>query len=182
MRPNVSSLNSPSGRIPANSFLVPAAGGSIDVFTFDETDFLIDINSYFAPDDGLTGLYYFTLPQCRVMDTANPAFPGVFGGPMFAENSSRTPPMPNASFCPGIPASAKAYAVNVTALPSGSPMPCLTAYPTGQPRPVVSFLNPFEGQVVTNSVIVSAGTGGAIDLHAFRRTDIVLEINGYFSR
>jgi hypothetical protein len=182
VRPNVSSLNSPSGRILANSFLVPAAGDSIDVYTYDETDFLIDMNGYFAPDDGLTGLYYFTLPQCRVMDTTNPAFPGVFGGPMFPDNSSRTLPMPNAPFCPGIPASAKAYAVNVTALPAGSPMPYLTAYPTGQPRPVVSFLNAFEGQVVTNSVIVPAGTGGAIDLYAYRRANIVLEVSGYFSR
>ncbi len=182
MRPNVSSLNSPSGRILANSFLMPAAGDSIDVYTYDETDFLIDINGYFAPDNGLTGLYYFTLPQCRVMDTTNPAFPGVFGGPVFPDNTSRTLPMPNAPFCPGIPASAKAYAVNVTALPSGSPMPYLTAYPTGQSRPVVSFLNAFEGQVVTNSVIVPAGTGGAIDIYSYRRTNIVLEISGYFSR
>ncbi|MCC6342638.1 MAG: hypothetical protein IT166_10580 [Bryobacterales bacterium] len=181
-RPNVSSLNSPSGRVLANSFIVPASDGGIDVYTYDETDFLIDINGYFAPDNGLTGLYYFPLPQCRVMDTSNPGFPSVFGGPMFADSTSRTLPMTNAPFCPGIPASAKAYAINVTALPAGSPMPYLTAYPAGQPRPVASFLNAFEGQVVTNSVIVPAGTGGAISLYAYRHTNIVLEISGYFGR
>jgi serine protease len=61
-------------------------------------------------------------------------------------------------------------------------MPFLTAYPTGQTRPNASVLNAFEGQVVSNSVIIAAGTGGAIDVFAYRRTNVVVELIGYFGR
>lgn len=52
-QPNVSSINSPAGRVLANSLIVPASGdGTVNVFAFDQTDLLVDINGYFAPDDG----------------------------------------------------------------------------------------------------------------------------------
>jgi hypothetical protein len=61
-------------------------------------------------------------------------------------------------------------------------MPFLTAYPTGQPRPNASILNAFQGQVVSNSALVPAGVNGAIDIFAFRRTHVVVEVSGYFAR
>ncbi|MEY2843694.1 MAG: hypothetical protein RI920_1731, partial [Pseudomonadota bacterium] len=45
-----------------------------------------------------------------------------------------------------------------------------------------STLNAFEGQTITNSTIVSSGTGGSIDIFSYRRTRVVLEISGYFGR
>lgn len=179
-QPNISNINSPAGRVLANSVIVPAsADGSIDVFAFDRTDFLIDINGYFAPDNG-QGLFYFPLAQqCRASDTRNAA--GPYGGPIFGDETSRTIALP-ASSCSGIPSNAKGYVVNATALPDGSPMPFLTLWPTGQPRPNASVLNAFQGQVVTNSAIIPAGTNGAIDIFAFRRTHVVLEVSGYFGR
>jgi len=171
-QPNVSSINSFIGRVLANSVIVPASSnGSINVFTYETSDFIIDINGYYAPDDGVNGLFYFPVTQCRAADST-----------AYADDSTRTIAIPSAAGCSGIPTTAKGYALNITAIPGGSPMPFITAYPTGQPRPNASILNAFEGQTVTNSAIVPAGTAGAVDIYAFRRTNIIVEVSGYFGR
>jgi subtilisin family serine protease len=173
-QPNVSSINSFAGRILANNVIVPASqDGSIDVYSFDRTDFIVDINGYFAPDNG-QGLYYYPVVQCRANDST------VSGG-IYQDNTTRTINIPAAN-CSGIPAAARGYVVNVTAIPGGSPMPFITVYPTGQPQPNASILNAFEGQTVTNSTIVPAGTNGAINVYAFKRTNVVVEVSGYFGR
>ena len=175
-QPNVSSINSFAGRVLANSVIIPASGNStIDVFTFNATDFIIDINGYYAPDDGANGMFYFPVTQCRASDST------ASGGP-YADDTTRPISIPAASGCSGIPSNARGYAINVTALPNGNPMPFLTAYPTGQPRPNASILNAFQGQIVSNSAIVPAGTNGSIDIYAFRRTDVVVDVSGYFGR
>lgn len=181
-QPNISNINSFAGRVLANNVILPAsADGSIDVFTFDRTDFLVDINGYFAPDDGVNGLYYYPLVTCRISDSNDAGFAGTFGRP-FMETTARTIQVLASPRCTAIPGTAKAYALNFTALPNGSAMPFLTAYPTGQTRPNASVLNAFEGQVVSNSVIIAAGTGGAIDVFAYRRTNVVVEAVGYFGQ
>ena len=115
-------------------------------------------------------------------DKTNAAYPAPFGGPILGDNTTRTIPVPASPYCSGIPANAKGNALNVTALPDGWQMPFLTAYPTGQPRPNASILNAFEGQIVTNSAIIPAGSNGAIDVYAYRQTHVVVEISGYFGR
>lgn len=178
-QPNISNINSPAGRVLANSVILPAsADGSVDVFTFDRTDFLIDINGYFAPDNG-QGLLFFPVRQCRVSDTRQ--VQGPFGGPSFGNEQTRTLPILSTS-CSGIPTTARAYAIHTTAIPGGSPMPFLTAWPSGQLQPNASILNAFQGQTVTNSAIVPAGAGGSIDVYAFRQTHVVIDIAGYFGR
>jgi len=175
-QPNVSSINSPIGRTLANSVILPAsADGSIDVHAFNSTDFLIDVNGYFAPDDGVNGQFYFPVTQCRASDST------VSGG-IYNDDTTRTIDVPASAGCSGIPASARGYALNVTALPNNNPMPFLTAYPNGQGRPNASILNAFEGQIVTNSAIVPAGNLGKIDIYPYRRTNVVVEIGGYFGR
>jgi hypothetical protein len=48
--PNASTLNAPNGGVVASAAIVPAGSSrSIDVFSSDATDLLIDINGYFAP-------------------------------------------------------------------------------------------------------------------------------------
>jgi hypothetical protein len=171
-QPNVSSINSPAGRTLANSLLIPSSpAGGIDVYVFDRSDVIIDITGYFAPDDGATGLFYFPVTQCRLHDS------------QFADEQSKTIPIPSlGALCTGIPATAKGYLINATALPAGFPMPFLTAYPTGATRPNASMLNAFQGQTVTNASIIPAGPAGAIDIFAYRRSQVVIELSGYFGR
>lgn len=182
-QPNISSINSFAGRVLANNLIIPAgADGAIDVFASDRTDLILDINGYFAPDDGVNGLYYYPLVQCRVADSTSDVFPNPFGSPAYGDESTRRLPVRNSPQCVSIPSSARAYALNFTALPNGSPMPFLTAYPSNQGRPNASILNAFQGQTVTNSALIPTGPDGAIDIFAFRRTDVVVEISGYFAR
>jgi len=48
--PTVSILDAPDGAVTSNAAIVPAgAGGTIDVFTTDQTHLLLDVNGYFAP-------------------------------------------------------------------------------------------------------------------------------------
>ena len=173
-QPGVSSINSFAGRVLANSVILPSTNGALDVYAYNNTDFLVDINGYFAPDNG-QGLSFFTVPPCRASDST------VSGG-VYAADSTRSINIPAAAGCSGIPANARGYAINVTALPNGNPLPFITAYPTGQPRPGASILNAFEGQIVSNSATIPAGTNGAIDIYAYTQTNVVVEVSGYFGR
>lgn len=112
---------------------------------------------------------------CRVMDSRD-AF-GTFGGPIFTGGSSRTIPIPQ-SAC-GIPATAKAYSLNITVVPNG-PLSYLTIWPTGSPQPLVSTLNSFEGRVVANAATVPAGTNGSITIFVTNSTHVIVDINGYY--
>ncbi len=48
-QPNVSTLNSPAGKVLANAAIVPAGlGGGVSVFVTNPTDLIVDINAYFA--------------------------------------------------------------------------------------------------------------------------------------
>jgi sugar lactone lactonase YvrE len=126
---------------------------------------LVSVSSRFVP-----------VPPCRVLDTRNDD--GTFGGPTMDAGTSRTFPIPQ-SPC-GIPATAEAYSVNVTVVPGGV-LPYLTAWPAGQTRPGVSTLNSFDGRVVANAAIVPAGINGAIGIYVAGETDVIVDINGYFT-
>jgi len=120
-------------------------------------------------------LRFIPVTPCRVLDTRG-AF-GVFGGPMMPANSSRDVPIPSGP-C-GIPATAQAYSLNVTAVPPGQ-LTYLTVWPSGQTQPNVSTLNSFDGRIVANAAIVPAGTNGSITMYASNQTHVILDIDGYF--
>jgi len=55
-QPSASTLNDKAGLITSNSAVVPAGtGGSINIFTTDATDVVIDINGYYAPPSDMYG-------------------------------------------------------------------------------------------------------------------------------
>jgi hypothetical protein len=47
--PNVSTLNAYDGAVTSNMAIVPTTNGSIDAFTSDSTQLILDLSSYFAP-------------------------------------------------------------------------------------------------------------------------------------
>jgi hypothetical protein len=129
----------------------------------------------------LGALHFYPLTPCRVADTrAGFGFAGAFGQPSLVAGATRNFPMP-ASSC-GIPGSAQAYSLNLTAVvPSGGDLVYLTAFPFGQTLPNASTVNAPEGGVVASGAIVPAGTGGAISVFASNATDLLIDINGYFA-
>jgi hypothetical protein len=95
-----------------------------------------------------------------------------------AAGSTRSFPLPSSS-C-GIPSTAQAYSLNMTAIPAGS-LQYLSTWPTGQTQPMVSTLNAMNGGIVANAAIVPAGTSGAISVYVTDATNVVIDINGYFA-
>ena len=175
--PVVSTLNSADGRVKANATIVPAGiGGAISVFATNTTNVILDINGYFAEVTGST-LAFYPLNPCRVADTRGPK--GALGGPFLKGGApGRAFPMKSSS-C-GIPASALAYSLNLTAVPR-APLGYLTAWPAGLNEPRSSTLNAPTGVVTANAAIVPAGTGGDIDVIVTNDSDLVIDINGYFA-
>jgi hypothetical protein len=123
-----------------------------------------------------TGSRFVPVTPCRVADTRNTS--GPFGGPTMAGGQTRSFAIPQ-SPC-GIPATAQAYSLNVTVVPNG-PLGYLSLWPTGQAQPGVSTLNSWGGTVVANAAIVPAGTSGAVSVFVSNPTDVILDINGYFT-
>jgi subtilisin family serine protease len=176
-QPNVSTLNSWTGRVVANAAIVPAGTNeSVSVYVSNSTDVILDINGYFGLAGGWGGLSFYSVTPCRVADTRNAD--GPLGGPIMAPATARSFPVPS-SAC-GIPTTAAAYSMNVTVVPDGG-LGYLTVWPTGSAQPFVSTLNSFDGSVVANAAIVPAGTSGAISVFTAGSTHVVLDINGYFA-
>ena len=176
-QPEVSTLNSPDGRIKSNAAIVVAgANGAISVFATDTTDVILDINGYTSDASNITGLAFYPLTPCRIADTRGPE--GLLGGPSLAAQNQRAFPI-DGGVC-GMPDGAEAYSLNFAAVPKG-PLGYLTAWPAGEEQPVVASLNAVTGTVTANAVIVPSGANGDINVFATNPTDLVIDTNGYFA-
>ena len=71
LQPQVSTLNSPDGRIKANAAIVTGGtNGQISVFASSTTDVLLDVSGYFVAEVPVPPTYtYFPITPCRVVDT-----------------------------------------------------------------------------------------------------------------
>ena len=176
-RPYVSTLNSYDGRVKANAAITPAGtNGGVGVFVSDATNVILDIDGYFVPAGTASALAFYPVTPCRVADTRGVA--GPLGGPSISANNSRAFPVQSGS-C-DIPSTAKAYSLNLTAVPRHT-LNYLTTWQTGQAQPNVSTLNSPTGAVVANAAIVPAGTGGDLSIFVSDDADVILDINGYFA-
>jgi hypothetical protein len=174
--PLASTLNAIDGRVKAAAAIVPAGtSGGLCFFSTNDTDLVLDINGYFVPNTSTTALAFFPVTPCRVVDTRLPA--GPLGGPAIAGATSRTFPVKTAC---NLPATAKAYSMNFTAVPQG-PLGFLTTWPADQPQPLVSTLNANLGGVTANAAIVPAAANGDISVFVSNPSDVVIDVNGYFA-
>ncbi len=179
-QPEVSTLNSLDGRVVANAAIVPAgSNGAISAYVTGSTDFILDVNGYFAPaggqGNGNNPSIFVPATPCRAVDTRETN--AALGGPLLAANTSRSFPIPSSS-C-SVPANVSAFSTNITAVPNGS-LQYLTLWPTGQSQPEVSTLNSFSGGIVSNAAIVPSGTNGAVSMYVTGSTNVILDLNGYF--
>jgi hypothetical protein len=128
-------------------------------------------------------LVLVAMTPCRIVDTrASQDFPSPFGAPSLSAGVSRTFRLQSSTRC-SIPFNAQAYSVNITVVPQG-PVGFLTAYPTGQPLPLAATLVWSQGSTsngTSNAAVVPGGTSGSIDLYANNATDVVIDINGYYT-
>jgi len=160
--------------------LTPYKGRTIQLYFNVHEDGYGDPTYMYLDDlaitSGATPQRFVPVAPCRVADTRTP--PGVFGGPAISGGTSRDFPITQGG-C-GIPATATAYAFNVTVVPHGL-LNYLTIWPTGAPQPDVSTLNSYDARIKANAAIVGAGTGRAVSVYVTDTTDVILDITGYFT-
>ena len=125
-----------------------------------------------------TALRFTPVVPCRVVDTRNAN--GQFGGPAIQGRTSRSFAIPDGA-CK-IPSNAWGYSLNVTVVPS-APLGYLTVWPTSEVQPAVSNLNSVDGRVKANAVtVLGTAERAAVSVFASDTTNVILDINGYYSR
>jgi hypothetical protein len=119
----------------------------------------------------------FTMIPCRVVDTRNPAGPR--GGPGLPAGTDRT--FTIAGNC-GIPASARAVAVNVT-VTGATAAGHLRLHPGGTAVPATSSINYSAGQARANNAIMPLSVLGELAVfsgQASGTAHVILDVYGYF--
>ena len=126
-----------------------------------------------------SGLNYFTLAPCRVVDTRDLGAP--IGGPVLDGQQTRTFAITGGC---GIPATARALSVNVavTQPTSGGNV---RLFPEGQAVPTVSTINYSAGQTrADNAVVVLNGANGSLSAFVAQplatTVHLIIDVNGYF--
>jgi O-Antigen ligase len=125
------------------------------------------------------GLDFHTLAPCRILDTRLAS--GSYGGPALLPTAERV--VVATGRC-GIPASAQALSLNVTAV-SAPGTGHLRLYPGNATAPLVATVNYSAGQTRGNNAIVmlaSSGTG-TFAVKSFTpagAVHVVVDVNGYF--
>ena len=135
--------------------------------------------STLAGDAGSPGVFVPFSP-CRIADTrAGSGFAGSYGAPSIPGGTSRTMNVV-ASGCSGIAAYATAVSLNVTATNTQG-AGFLMVYPAGGATPQVSTLNYLAGQTLANAAIVPLGSGSITIVAGVSGTDVIVDVNGYFT-
>ena len=170
MQPVVSTLNNPTATVVANAAIVPAASnGDIDIFAYNSTDVIVDINGYFAAP-GQHGLYFYKATPCRVYDSRNQGTGQPFQGELMVNVAGSQCAPPN---------TAQGYVFNATVVPTDGPMGYLTLWPDTEGMPTVSTLNAYDGYTTSNMAIVP-NLNGSTNAFAAGQTYLILDISGYF--
>ncbi len=125
---------------------------------------------------GGTSMQLINITPCRVVDTRGAN--GIFGGPPMTGGTVRNFPIPQGP-C-SIPATAAAYALNVTVVPMGR-LGYLTIWPQGELQPLDSLLNSPDGRIKANAAIVPAGVDAGVSVYVTNTTNVVIDIDGYFA-
>lgn len=122
-------------------------------------------------------LTFIGVTPCRIVDTRGPA--GTFGGPSLAAGVARSFPLQSGP-CTGLPTGVEAYSLNITATNTLGPG-FIKIYPEGTTAPLVSTLNYVAGQTIANAAIVPATGGGVTVVAGVSGTDLIIDIDGYFT-
>jgi hypothetical protein len=162
---------SSDGRVKSNGAIVPAgAGGAISVSASDNATVAIDVNGYFTPASIFgTGSAFQPVPPCRAVSTSS-------SGTTLSAGQTRS--FQIANLC-GVPSSATAYSLNITALPKAG-LGGLTVYAAGQTKPFFATLTGTKGGIVANAVTIGSGQNGSISIYTTDQADVLVDVTGYY--
>ncbi|KAA0252292.1 MAG: hypothetical protein EDX89_19085 [Acidobacteria bacterium] len=156
---------------PAGS--AATSGGTL-ALTLPARSATLGVATLAAPPPAATRFH--TLAPCRLFDSRWPA--GPLGAPAATGAAPRT--VAHLGAC-GLPASARALSVNVTAVnPTADGF--LTVHPADLPPPATSTVNFRTGKVRANNAIVGLSPAGAFVVRAglSGSVDVIVDVNGWF--
>jgi hypothetical protein len=123
---------------------------------------------------------FYTVTPCRLVDTRNPDSPT--GGPALAASSIRSFPV-TGGVC-GIPSTASAVSVNLTAVGAAAPGHLILYPGDAVNSPLVSNVNFTTGVTRANNAVVPLATDGTgaikVKNGSVGAVHFVLDVNGYF--
>ncbi|MER6319971.1 PKD domain-containing protein [Streptomyces sp. NPDC001581] len=169
-RPVTSNVNVKAGGTSSNTVTVPVgADGKLSAqLNSGKAALIVDFVGYYQPNGGDR---FSPLAPTRVLDTRTTG--GALGG-----GQTRTVKVAGVN---GIPADAKAVALNLTAT-GATEQAHVIAYSEPDKRPVSSNLNLEPGKDKSNQAIVPVGPGGTIILYTNTgSTHLILDAVGYYA-
>ena len=117
------------------------------------------------------------ITPCRLVDTRSNGGP-VQGG---TYRTFDLPSLAQANGCADLSAAA-VYSLNVTLVPQNHmPVSYLTIWPAGLAQPITSTMNSSDGRVKANAAMVPAGVSASVNVYVTNTTNVILDINGYFT-
>lgn len=174
-RPTASQLSWAQGVTTAELVLAkPGRGGNVDIWNYSgSVHLIVDVEGYYTNDGSAGGTRLTTVTPARLIDTRTGSAPTKIG-----PRGTRVVTVAGKG---GVPTSATAVVVNVTALrPTTSTY--LTVWPSGQSRPLASAVNVPKGVVMANEVLVPLGSDGNIVVgNNGGAIDVVVDVQGYFT-
>jgi hypothetical protein len=175
-RPLASSLNYVAGSTVANAVVVKVGdGGQVCLFTQSATNLVVDVGGFFAAGSSFTSLVPARLLESR---SGLATIDGQFNelGLRPAQSTTALTVVGRG----GVGGDAAAVVLNVT-VTDAQAAGFVTVFPCGSPRPLASSLNYVAGSTVANAVVVKVGDGGQVCLFTQSATNLLADVNGYFS-
>jgi hypothetical protein len=115
-----------------------------------------------------------TTDPARILDTREP-----LGVPTKAPVAADSTITVQVTGVKGVPLNATGVIITITAVDATLPT-FITATPTGSPRSTTSILNPGVGAAIANTVTMSLGTGGKIDLYNLAGSvNLIADVSGW---
>ncbi|MFD1703100.1 hypothetical protein ACFSCV_08790 [Methylopila henanensis] len=138
-----------------------------------------EIAAISAPQPNPTELVYTPITPCRAFSNAATMTATQTKSYQIAGASDFSTQGGPAVGC-GIPASAKAVAINLTANgPTGTGF--LRAFASDTPRPATAVLNYRSGASITGAATVALGATGQLSIYASAATKVVGDVTGYYA-
>jgi hypothetical protein len=176
--PTVSNLNFAAGTVVPNLVTVGlSATGMVSIYlNTGSTDVVVDVEGYYATPVTTSGLFNPLSPSR--------AFGSLTIGGAIGAGQTQAVTVAGTSATDGVPASASAVVLNVTAAHATLPS-FLTVFPAGVSMPTASNLN-FGAQAplqaIANRVTVGVGTSGQIDVYNLTGSvNVDVDVDGYYS-
>ena len=175
-RPTVSNVNvDPTNPTVANLATVRLSStGQVCFYSSVATELIVDVQGYFSARAGVS---FTSLTPIRVLDTRDGA--GIVGSRQVRANRGDVIQLQVAGQN-GVPEDAVAVMLNVTITGADGPG-YATAWPCGKVRPLASFMNFVRGVDRANLTPVRIGEGGRVCLYVNEGTDVIADLNGYFT-